>query len=463
VTLAIVCVGVVLATLDLFIVNVAFPAIARGFHGVPLATLSWVLNAYAIVVAALLVPAGRLADRSSRKGGFLLGIAVFVVASALCAAAPDVAFLVAARILQAAGAALLIPSSLGLLLAAYPPERRAGAVRIYAAMSGLAAALGPVLGGLLVSASWRWIFLVNVPIGIAALLAGRRYLPAPPRIVEPVPDLPGAGLLALAAAAVTLGLVKAAAWGWGSTATIGALAGGLLVFAVFLVRSSRHASPIVELSLLRSRTFSVSIGAMFVFSAGFAGMLLSVVVWAQTVWGWSALETGLAFAPGPLMVPLWAIAAGRFAHRVGPGRVAAAGAAIYGAGSIWWVTAIGLEPHWATAMLPGTLLTGTGVGLTLPTWTAVAAGALPPERFATGSALINMARQLGYTVGVALLVAVIGVPATRAAELRVYRHGWETIACLAALAALASLALRGDRPTDAEAPAGDAATSAAAT
>src|SRR4051794_12894397 len=146
--LAIVCVGVMVVTLDLFIVNLAFPAIARSFGGTSLSTLSWVLNAYAIVFAALLIPAGRLADRSSRKGGFLLGVAIFTAASALCAAANGVELLVAARILQAVGAALLMPCSLGLLLAAYPPERRAGAVRIWAATSGVAAALGPVLGGL---------------------------------------------------------------------------------------------------------------------------------------------------------------------------------------------------------------------------------------------------------------------------------------------------------------------------
>ena len=152
IVLVIVCVGVVLVTLDLFIVNLAFPAIERSFGGTSLSTLSWVLNAYAIVFASLLIPAGRLADRSSRKRGFLLGVAIFTAASGLCAAAGSVEVLVAARILQAVGAAFLMPCSLGLLLAAYPPERRAGAVRIWAATSGLAAALGPVLDGILVSA-----------------------------------------------------------------------------------------------------------------------------------------------------------------------------------------------------------------------------------------------------------------------------------------------------------------------
>jgi MFS family permease len=334
-----------------------------------------------------------------------------------------------------------------LLLAAYPPERRSGAVRIYAAMSGVAAALGPVVGGLLVSASWRWIFLVNLPIGVAALVAGRRYLPSPPPVDEPLPDIVGAVLLACAAGAVTLAFVEAPRRGWTSPVTLLALGGGIAAFALFLRRSARHPSPVVELSLLRRPAFSAPVASMFVFSAAFAAMLLSVVVWAQTAWGWSALKTGLAFAPGPLMVPFWAVAAGRFAHRVGPGRLAAVGGAVYAGGALWWATVIGLDAHWATAMLPGTIMTGTGVGLTLPTWTAAAAGALPPERFATGSGVINMSRQLGYTVGVAILVAVLGTPVGPKATLHAYRWGWLTIAFLAGASAVTSLVLSSRRAT----------------
>ena len=187
--LAVVCLGVVLATLDLVIVNIAFPAIGRSFGGAGLGPLSWVLNAYTIVFAALLVPAGRLADLVGRKAGFLVGVAVFTVSSGLCALADDVPQLVAARVLQAAGAALLTPASLGLLLAAFPPERRAGAVRIWGAMSGVAAAIGPVVGGVLVNLDWRWIFLVNVPVGVVALVLGVRVLPSVPRQPERLPDL----------------------------------------------------------------------------------------------------------------------------------------------------------------------------------------------------------------------------------------------------------------------------------
>jgi EmrB/QacA subfamily drug resistance transporter len=439
--LVIVCTGVVLVTIDLFIVNIAFPSIEKSFGGTSLASLSWVLNAYAIVFAALLIPAGRLADRSSRKSGFLLGVAVFTVASALCAAANGVGLLVAARILQAGGAALLMPSSLGLLLAAYPPEQRARAVRIWAATSGVAAALGPVLGGLLVSANWRWIFIVNLPIGAAALVAGRRFLPAPPRVPEPLPDLFGAGLLMLGVASLTLGLVKAPEWGWTAGRTELSLTGAAVLLALFFRRSARHSSPILELDLFRVRAFAVSTVSMFLFSAAFAATLLSVLVWAQAAWGWSALKTGLAFAPGPLMVPLFAIGAGKVAGRVGPGVLATLGCLAFGGGMLFLAARIGLQANYAGDLLPGTILTGVGVGLTLPTLTATAATSLPPQRFATGSAVITMARQLGFTVGVAILIAVLGLPHTADSRLTAYRHGWETIAAIAFAAAAASLLL----------------------
>ncbi|HXK14098.1 MAG TPA: DHA2 family efflux MFS transporter permease subunit [Gaiellaceae bacterium] len=439
--LVIVCTGVVLVTLDLFIVNLAFPSIERSFGGTSLSSLSWVLNAYAIVFAALLIPAGRYADRTSRKSGFLLGVAIFTVASAFCAAANGVEFLVAARILQAVGAALLMPSSLGLLLAAYPPERRAGAVRIWAATSGVAAALGPVLGGLLVAVDWRWIFLVNLPVGIAALIAGRRFLPAVPRIPEPRPDLFGAFVLMIGSAALTLGLVKAPDWGWSGGRTLVSLGAGLALLAYFVLRSARHSSPIIELDLFRVRAFAVSSLAMFLFSAAFAGNLLSVLVWAQTAWGWSPLRTGVAFLPGPLMVPLFAIGAGKVAHRVGPGALATLGCLSFSAGTLLYASRIGLEPNYLTAMLPGALLVGTGVGLTLPTLTATAAGSLPPQRFATGSAVITMARQVGFTVGVAVLIAVLAKPLTPADRLVAFHHGWEVVAGIGLLGAAAAVLL----------------------
>jgi EmrB/QacA subfamily drug resistance transporter len=446
---AIVSTGVVLATLDQFIVNLAFPSIQQGLGG-SVGTLSWVLNGYSIVFAALLVPAGRLADRSGRKRGFLAGVAIFTAASALCAAASDVGLLIAARALQGVGAAIMIPSSLGLLLAAYPPERRAGAVRGWAAVTGASAALGPVVGGLLVEASWRWVFLVNVPVGIVALLVGRRFLPAPPPERGPLPDLLGAFWLAGAIGAMSLGLVKGQEWGWASGRVVWSLLVAVLLGVAFVVRSRNHDSPVVELSLLRLRRFAAATAATFVYSAGFAAMLFSSIVWLQEGWGWTPLHTGIAYAPGPLMVPIFAVLGGRLIARVGAGTTAALGCAVFAFGVLSWIELIELTPHWAGAMLPGTILVGIGVGLTLPTLVAVASTSLPPERFATGSGVITTARQIGFTLGVAIIVAVLGAPAHGEAQLHAFRHGWVVAAAFGLLAApLALLLVRWRRPAPA--------------
>ncbi len=212
----IVCAGVVLASLDLFIVNVALPQIALDLHASNLRELSWVLNGYAIVYASLLVFFGRLADRYRRDRGFLLGVAIFTFASAACAASTSVGMLLAFRLVQAAGAALLTPTSLGLVLASYEPERRHGAVRAWTAAGGFAAALGPVIGGLLVAVDWRLVFLVNVPIGIVALVVGWRRLPHVPGQDVERPDPLGVILVTAGVAALTFGLVKGSDWGWGS-------------------------------------------------------------------------------------------------------------------------------------------------------------------------------------------------------------------------------------------------------
>jgi MFS family permease len=250
---AVVTAGIVVVNLDLFIVNVALPSIGRSFHGADLASLSWVLNAYAIVFAALLVPAGRAADLIGRRAAFLTGMIIFGLASAACAAAPDVWVLVGARIVQAAGGALLIPASLSLLLAAAPPERRTGAIRAWTSVGGAAAALGPVLGGALVAASWHWVFLVNVPVVAIALIFGVRIL-TPDRAAVSVtgrrpgwhaedeirPDVLGAAVFTVAIGALALALVKADDWGWASPQVLGGFAAAAVLMALFVYRSARH-------------------------------------------------------------------------------------------------------------------------------------------------------------------------------------------------------------------------------
>jgi len=442
--LVIVSAGVVLASLDLFIVNVALPQMARDFElrGDGVADLSWVLNAYAIVYASLLVLFGRVAERYPRERAFLLGVALFVAASAACGAATSLPMLVAFRVLQAAGAALLTPTSLGLVLAATPPERRQGAVRAWTAVGGLAAAAGPVVGGLLVAASWRWVFLVNVPIGLAALVIGWRRLPHVPGHPVPAPDALGALLVTGGVGALVLGLVKGGSWGWTDPRTFAALGAGALAIGAFALHCVRARNPLIDRSLFRLRPFTgASVVALF-FSAAFGAMLLSRVLWMQDVWHWSALSTGLAIAPGPLMVPLFSfLVAGRLTARFGAAAVIALGSTIFAAGAAWWALALGLEPDYVGDMLGGMILTGIGVGLTLPTLMATGASALPSHSFATGSAVINMLRQIGLAIGVAILIAILGAPGSPDAVLRAYEEASWVIAAIAFAGGAIGLAL----------------------
>jgi EmrB/QacA subfamily drug resistance transporter len=452
--LIIVCAGVVLASLDLFIVNVALPSLARDLHERNLSSLSWVLNAYAIVYAALLIPLGRLSESRRREHGFLLGATVFTAASAACGAATSLPMLVAFRIVQAAGAALLTPTSLSLVLATAPAEKRHSAVRAWTAVGGVAAALGPVVGGFLVAASWRWAFLVNVPIGVAAIAIGWRHLPAVPGHPTPRPDALGAVLVATGVALLTLGLVEGNDWGWGSARVVGALAGSAVLIGAFVAHTARHHNPLIDPALFKVRSFTGSSTVAFLFSTAFGAMLLSIVLWMQNAWGWSALHTGLAFAPGPLMVPVFSfLIAGRMITRFGPGRVIGAGATIYAAGIAWWALRAGIHPNYAGQVLPGTLMTGAGVGLTLPTFMATGAASLPPQSFSTGSAVVNMLRQVGLVVGVAVLIAILGSPHTPAQALSAYQAGWVVIAAVSLGSAAAGAVLLGTRaPRIAAAP-----------
>ena len=400
-------VGLFMASLDLFIVNIAFPDLSRAFDGASLADLSWVLNAYAIVFAALLVPAGRIADRVGRKRVFLLGLLVFSLASALCAAAPSVLALDVARVLQATGGAMMVPTTLGLILPAFPPEQRATAIGIWSAVVAIAAALGPPLGGLLVQISWHWIFLVNVPIGLGAAVVGWRVLDEVREPEDGRPDLLGAAMLALGIGLLTLGIVNGPDWGWGDVRDVATFAAAAALIAAFLFRSARHHSPVIELPLLRVRSFALANLATLVFFAGFGSMLLSGVLLLTEVWGYSALHAGVALSPGPLMAAIFAIPSGRLGGRIGQRPVAVAGGLVFAAGFAYTLATVSADSSYATSFLPGFLIGGAGVGLTLGTLPAAATAALPPNRFATGSAVFGMARQLGSAIGVAILVALL--------------------------------------------------------
>ncbi|MFE2075762.1 MFS transporter [Streptomyces misionensis] len=433
--------AVFMTNLDLWIVNVALPAMGSSFASSPgraatLGSLSWVLNAYAIALAALLVVAGRMGDRIGQRPVFLAGVTVFTLASLGCALAPDLGTLVAARALQAVGAAAQLPTSLALLLASVPTEHRTRATRNWAAVGGLAAAAGPVAGGLLVQVDWRWVFVINVPIGIATVAAGLRVLPFTARREQGrLPDLAGALLITLAIAALSGALVQAPEWGWLDAKSLTLFALASAGAAVFVRRSLRHSHPLFELPLLRLPQFGAASTGTFVFGIAFAIMLLSNVLWCQEIWHWSALRTGVAMVPGPALVPVVTLLTARAAHRLGHGPLVTAGGLLFAVSMLWRACFASLDADYWLDLLPSQVLGGVGVGLTLGTLVAAGVSSLPGHRAATGSALVNSVRQISATVGVALLVAVVGThvgPAQR----QDFRAAWLVAAALSVATAV---------------------------
>jgi EmrB/QacA subfamily drug resistance transporter len=417
--------AVFMSSLDLFIVNLAFPYIGREFGGTSLSSLSWVLNGYTIVFAAVLVPAGRYADRIGRRRIFSAGLLAFTVGSLLCGLAPGVPELIGARVIQAVGAGLMVPASLSLLLASVPAASRARAIGTWSALGALGAALGPVIGGSLVQLSWRWVFWINLPVGLAAILLSSRVVPeSKDEQVRGRPDLIGAGLLAVAVGLIALALVEAPDWGWGSARFAGLLVASLISGGAMVTRSRRHDSPVIELGLLRSRTFSGAFAAQILYYAGFGAFVLNSVEFLTGEWHYSAVRAGLAIGPGPLMVlPFARLVAPRLAALIGgAGRVAVIGCAVNVAAQVLWLTQIQADPAYLTRLLPVQLIGGAGVGLTIPSLLSAGSASLPPSRFGTGSGVLNMSRQVGTVVGVAGLIAILA-HVTSADPIATYREG----------------------------------------
>jgi NTE family protein len=425
--------GSFMAALDLSIVNVAFPDLEASYPAASQAQLSWVITAYTIVFGALLVTGGRMGDRLGRRRTFLSGLAVFLTGSLLCGVAPGVGFLVASRALQGAGAALMVPASLALLIGAYPPERRTQTVALWGGVGALAVATGPSLGAAIVSlGGWRWAFLVNLPVGILVAVLGTRVL-AESKAQERAgrPDLGGVALITIAVGSLVLAISQGPEWGWTDPRTIASGAAALLASIWFVQRSRHHPEPVVDPALFHDRSFVVANVATFIYATGFFAMLLGNILFLTGVWGWSIMWAGLAVTPGPIVVAIVAGPAGRLVGRVGFRPLLLAGAACFAGGLLWYVAFVGATPDYLTAWLPGTLVTGLGIGLTFPVLSAAAVSTLPPERYAVGSAVNQTARQVGGAIGVAVLVVILGEPTTAAESLRSFDRLWLYVAATA--------------------------------
>ena len=406
--LATTSVGSVMVFIDTSILNVAFRSMVEDFGADKARQMTWVLSAYSIAFAAALLTAGRFGDRFGRKRTFQLGVGIFAVASLACAIAPTVEVLVAFRVLPAIGGALVVPAALALVLHEFPPERRAVAIGLSGAVGGISAAFGPTLGGLLVDTfGWRSVFLINLPIAVLALVLGQIVLrESRDETAVRLPD-PLGGVLAMAGfGLVTAAIVEGEAWGWASLRTVGAVVGGSVMIAVLVMRCRTHPIPVVDLALFRFRFFSSANAATFLFSAGFFAMFFTNVTFLQGVWDYSPMRSGLASSPGPLVAAVFAPLAGSWANRYGHKAVIVCGLVVFCAGVGLVAFSVDETPNYVLALLPGSLITGVGVGLVIATLGSAANGYLPPHRFGMGSAVNATARQLGAGIGIAAVSAI---------------------------------------------------------
>ena len=404
------CSATFLVSLDTTMLFAAFDALRQSFAGTSAAELSWVINGYTVVYAAMLIPAGGLADAYGRRRIFRFGLTLFLAASVACGAANSVEWLIAARVLQALGAALLTPASMSIVLAAFPTEKRAVAISLWGAVGGLAAAVGPSLGSwVTASAGWPWAFYINLPVGLWALWRSASHVeeavkPEKRRSV----DVIGLLLLMFAVGAIALAIVESGESRWPTQQIVLVGTGGLMAVACFVFWARIRPHALIDLSLFQHRTYRFVNAATLVFGTAFSMMFLGFFFFMLGVWHYTLPQAGLAVTPGPLLVMPTAIVTGRLASRLGHRRFLVGGSLLYALSSLWFFLVPGNEPNYLQHWLPGLMMSGIAVGLVLPSLSAAAVSRLPMAHYAVGSAVNQATRQIGSVLGVALTVALLG-------------------------------------------------------
>src|SRR2546425_2124897 len=403
--------GFFMILLDTTIVNVAIPAMSAGLN-TTLDQILWVLNAYILVYAVLLITAGRLGDLYGQRNLFAIGLFVFTLASALCGFSQNANELIAARVLQGVGGAILTPQTLSIITTLFPPERRGAAFGVWGGVAGLATIAGPTVGGAIVTyVSWQWIFFVNVPIGIAALIAtfaiipdirpGRRHGWAIMGVT-----LPAAGLFA-----VVFGLIEGQRYNWGEIGSYGitipeVIIAGVAILAVFLVWERFQSEPLLPLSLFRDRNFAVANWVAAAISFGMLSLFLPIVIYLQSVRGFSALTAGLTLAPMSLTSMFTAPFAGRYADKVGAKYILTTGISLFTVGFVWITYVAGPDSTWINFLAPA-IVAGAGMGMTFAPMTTVAMRNISPQMSGAASGILNTTRQLGAAIGSAVVGALL--------------------------------------------------------
>jgi EmrB/QacA subfamily drug resistance transporter len=404
-TLAAVSFGLFMIMLDNTVVNVALPSIQRDL-GADLSELEWIVTGYALTFAALMLIGGKVADAYGRRRIFVVGIAVFTVASLWCGLADSGETLIAARVLQGAGAALMNPATLSIIAATFPPHQRGTAIGIWAGVSGLALAIGPLVGGLITDhLEWSWIFFVNVPVGILAIAASFLFIDESRDESHVRLDLPGLATSGIGLFALTYGLIEANTYGWGSARILGAfaLAGiGILAF-VLLERNQR--SPMLPLELFRNGTYTGANLVILLVALAMFGVFFFVSLYMQNILGYSAVQTGAAFLPMTILIILIAPIAGRASDRIGSRGLMTAGMILIAVQLVFFARLTHDASFWN--LLPAFMIGGIGMALTMTPSAAAATRSVPVDKAGVGAAVLNSARQVGGTMGIAVMGAIM--------------------------------------------------------
>ena len=405
-TLFAMCFALFMAMLDNTVVNVALPKIQESL-GAGVSGLQWVVDAYTLLFASLLLTGGTLGDLYGRKRLFMAGLVIFSIGSLLCGLSSSIGFLIASRALQGVGAAALIPSTLSIITHTFPdPRERAQAIGLWAGVSGLALALGPVVGGLLVdSLGWQSVFFLNVPVGFIGLLVAARFAPESKNPEGRTLDIPGQILGIAWLGSLTYALIEGNARGWRSPVILSAFAIALVGLIAFLIVERRSPSPMLQLSFFRNSTFTGGVSVAALVSFGMFGMLFFLSLFMQNVQGYSPVGAGLRFLPATVAIIITAPLAGRWASRIGSRIPMTIGLAMVGTGMLLYLGVNEFTPylHWFWIQP----IQGVGMGLTMAPMTAAVMSSVPPARSGMASATTNASREVGGTFGIALLGAIL--------------------------------------------------------
>ena len=435
-----------LVTASLSTINVAFPELQARFSGYSLQSLSWVVTSYTIAFGALLIPSGRIADRFGRRLVFNLGLGLFAVGALLSAVAPTLPIVIAGRVLQGIGGAVIVPASLGLLLEVSEDRDRLRSVTLWSVSNTVGGASGPTLGALVVNVGgWRGTFAFAAIAAGVTWLVGRRHLPASgPSDERAAIDVVGVILTAFVMSVITLAVSQGNNWGWQSSAVVGLFTSAVVAAAALIRRSQRHPQPILPLDLFRRRMFSVSIVALTVFGLAGGGMQLLNVLYLRNVWDYTALQAGIAVTPAPAFATMFAPFSGRLGQRFGPRAVAVPGAVVLACGVGWYLTQIGPEPNYWIDFFPGSALTGIGVSMIFPMLSAAAVHDADAPRLSLASGVARTANQMGTAIGISLLFAALGDSPD---SLSHFRDGWRFLLVMTVAAGVIALFLAPHRPT----------------